>query len=45
MKAQGTDKICSLQRGFDILRFFFIHFTIIGIKKIVHYFEDINFVI
>ena len=36
---QGTGKICSLYRGFVIWRFFFIYFTITGVKKIVSYTE------
>ena len=39
-KGQGTGKICSLQRHFVISRFFFIHFTITAVKKIVRYTED-----
>ena len=39
-KGQGTaGKICSLYRGFVISRFFFIYFTITGLKKIVRYTE------
>ena len=37
---QGTGKICSLLRGLVISRFFFIYFTIAGVKKIVRYTED-----
>ena len=39
-KGQGTGKICSLQRGFVIFRFFSIYFAITGVKKIVCYTED-----
>ena len=39
-KGQGAvGKICSLYRGFVISRFFFIYFTITGVKKIVRYTE------
>ena len=34
-------EICSLCRCFVISRFFSIYFTITGVKKIVHYTEDI----
>ena len=37
---QGTGKICSLCSDFVISRFFFIHFTITAVKKIVCYTED-----
>ena len=37
---QGTGKICSLQLGFVISKFFFIYFTLTGAKKIVRYAED-----
>ena len=40
MQGQGTGKICLLYQGFIIARFFFIYFTITGVKKIVHYAED-----
>ena len=39
-KGQGTGIICLLYRGFVISRFFFIYFTITGVKKIVSYTED-----
>ena len=32
-KGQETGKICSLYRGFVILRFFSIYFTITGLRK------------
>ena len=37
---QGTGKICSLQLGFVISKFFFIFFTLTSAKKIVRYAED-----
>ena len=39
-KGQGTVKICMLYRGFAVLRFFFIYFTITEVKKIVRHTED-----
>ena len=39
-KGQGTGKICSLQRGFVISRYFFIYFAITAVKKIVRYTQD-----
>ena len=45
-KCQETSKICSLQQGFIISRFFFICFIcfIAGVKKIVlvHYTKDLK---
>ena len=35
----GTGQICLLNRGFIILRFFFIYFTITGAKNTVRYIE------
>ena len=32
-KRQGTGKICSLQEGFVISRFFFTYFITTGVKK------------
>ena len=39
-KGGGTGKICSLKRVFVISRFFFICFTVTGVKKIVRYSKD-----
>ena len=39
-KTQGTDKLCLLQWGFVIWRFFFTYCTIPGEKKIVRYTKD-----
>ena len=41
-KDQGTGKICSLQRGFVVSRFFSVFCTITGASKIVHYTEDFS---
>lgn len=35
MKGQRTSKICSLRRGFVVMRFFSINYTITGARKIV----------
>ena len=40
MKGQGTDKICSLYRGFVILRFFSVYFAVTGVRNIISYTED-----
>ena len=45
IKCQRTGKICSLQWGFVILRYFSICFTITGVKKIVCYTEDFVIII
>ena len=42
MKGQRTCKICSLQRGFVISRFFFISFSITGVKRIIFYRSSLN---
>ena len=34
MKSQETCKICLLQQGFPMSRFFYIYFTITGVKKL-----------
>ena len=40
-KGQRIDKICSLRRGFVTSRFFyFIYFTITGVRTTVRYTED-----
>ena len=40
-KGLETDQICSLSLGFVISRLFSIYLTIIGVKKIVRYTEDL----
>ena len=40
-KDERTGKIYSLKRGFVISKFFFIYFTITGVKKIFRYIEDV----
>ena len=40
MKGQGTDKICSLYRGFVILRFFSVYFAVTGARNSICYTDD-----
>ena len=40
MKGQGTDKICSLYRGFVILRFFSVYFAVTGARNIISYTDN-----
>lgn len=39
-KAQGTGQTCSLKRGFVILKFFSIRFTVSGAENTARYIED-----